>query len=121
MSVLFTQRVAQLLLGRVHFARWSLAQQNSAQFFSLIVSGYEFFLCPCPVKLDTAGLDAEVADKIHPQIEHLAPEVGKLFVTNSFFSSHVCSCDQALLARVVPMRLPPHPTHQTIRIKCQIA
>jgi len=65
--------------------------------------------------------NAEVADEIEMQIEHLGPEERYLFVTLSFFSGHVGAGDQTLFTRVFPMRLASDAAHQSIRIKCQIA
>src|SRR5262249_60400106 len=56
-----------------------------------------------------------------PEIEHRGPEIRDLFVADSLFAGHVCACDQTLLARVLPMRLPAHPAHDAVRIKRQIA
>src|SRR5207248_9163521 len=65
-------------------------------------------------------LNGEITDKIESQIEHLRPEIRQLFVTDSLFARHVRSCHQSLFARIFPMRLPSHSTHQTVRIKRQV-
>src|SRR5262249_2678735 len=72
-------------------------------------------------KIDPGRLNAEIANKVQPQIEHRGPEIRDLFVADSLFAGHVCACDQTLLARVLPMRLPAHPAHDAVRIKRQIA
>src|SRR2546430_4037904 len=55
------------------------------------------------------------------QVEHFSPEIRDLLVTNPFFPSHVRARDQALPARVLPMRLPAHAAHNPVRIKREIA
>ena len=107
--------------GQLHFARRLLTKQNGAEFFSLIIARGKFFLRVGPAKIDPGWLDAEIAHKIHPQIEHLGPETGNLLVALSFLACHVRAGDQALITRVVPMCLASHAAHQPIGIKCQVA
>ena len=86
-------RLAQLILGSFHAARRLLAKQDRAEFVSLIITGSEFFLGVRALKINTRRRHAEIANKIHPQIEDLRPKIGDLFVADTFFASHVCSCD----------------------------
>jgi hypothetical protein len=116
----FAEGVAQLRLGRFHLARMLMTEQDAAQLVPLIIARDKFFLRVGALKIDTSGQDAEVTDKIHPQIEDLRPEVGNFLVAGAFFARHVSAGDQALFTRVLPVRLAPHPTHQSVRIKCQV-
>src|SRR5256886_4437235 len=117
---LFAERVTQLGLGRFHLAGRLLTKQDAAQLLSLIIARDEFFLRVRAAKIDTGRQHAEVADEIHPQIEHLRPEVGDLLVADAFLAGHVCAGDQALFMGVLPVRLTPDTAHYPIWIKCQV-
>src|SRR5260370_41568694 len=117
---LLAERVPQFLLGRFHLARRLLAKENGPEFFSLIMPRDEFFLRVSPAKIHTRWQDAEVAHKIHPQVEHLRPEVGGQLVSDPFLACHVRARDQTLFTCMVPMRLAPHTAHQPSRINCQM-
>ena len=88
-----TLRLAQLSLCGFHVARRLLAKQDRAEFVSLIITGSEFFLSVRALKINTRRRHAEIANKIHPQIEDLRPKIGHLFVADPFFASHVGACD----------------------------
>jgi hypothetical protein len=63
---LFPQRVAQLRLGRFHFARRLATEQNATQLITLIIACDEFLFRVGAMKIDTGGQHAEITDKIHP-------------------------------------------------------
>ena len=98
-----------------------MAQQNGAKLVGLIIARDKFFLRVASAAINAGGEHAEVTDKIHPQIEHLRPEVRDLLVADAFLARHIRAGDKALVASVVPMRLTPHPAHDPIWIKCQVA
>src|SRR5439155_823525 len=108
-------------VGGFHLAGRLLAQQNGAKLVGLIIARDKFFLRVASAAINAGGEHAEVADKIHPQIEHLRPEVRDLLVADAFLARHIRAGDKALVASVVPMRLTPHPAHDPIWIKCQVA
>src|SRR5947208_219782 len=118
---LFSQRLPQFFFGRFNFALSLITKQDRAQFLALIITRQKLFLGVGAAEIDPSRLQAEISDKVQPQIEHLRPEIRDLFVANSFFACHVRSRNQALRSRVLPMRLAAHSTHDAIGIKCQIS
>src|SRR5438477_6374240 len=117
----FPLRLTQLDLRSFHVARRLLAKQNRAEFVSQIIACSEFLLRVRALKINTRWQHAEIANKIHPQIEHFRPKIGDLLVANAFFAGHVGPCDQTLALSVLPMRLAPHTAHYPIWIKCKVA
>src|SRR5262245_12652310 len=94
---LFALSLAQLVLGRINFALRLLAKKNPAELVTLVISGGEFFLRVRSIKIHAGRRQREVAHEIHPQIEHLRPKIGDLFVTNAFLAGHISPCNQTLL------------------------
>src|SRR5438105_15613118 len=108
---LFPEGGAQLSLGGVDLARGRVAKQKRAQLVSLIIPRHELLLRVGAFETHSSRLQTEVPDKIQLQVEHLRPEIRDLFVSNPFFTRHVCARDEPLLARIFPMPLAPHAAH----------
>src|ERR1700730_16657890 len=102
-SSLFSQGVAQFLLGGLHLTIGLIAKQNCPQFVTLIIMGDEFSLGVGATEVHPGRLHTKVTDEMQPDVEHFRPEIRDLLVTNPFLASHVCACDQALRAGIVPM------------------
>src|SRR5580765_5483450 len=81
---LFPESVPQFAPGRVDLFLRVVAQQNGAELVALIVTARKFLLGVTSLYLDPARLDAEVAHKIHAQIEHLRPKIRYLLIFNAF-------------------------------------
>src|SRR6266404_1880943 len=117
---LFPQSVPQLFLGRLHLAVGLVAKQNRAQFVALIIMGDKLAFRVGPAQVYSGWLHAEITDEMQAKVERFGPEIRHLLITNPFLASHVCAGDQTLRARVFPVRLPPHPAHDSIRVKRQV-
>src|SRR5260370_9924956 len=113
----FALCLPQLTFGRIDFALRLLAKKNPTELISLIVSGDEFFLRVRPIKIHSRRWQRKVAHEIHPQLEHLLPKIGDLFVTDTLLARHISPCNQTLLAGVFPMRLSPHAAHDPVRVE----
>src|SRR5205807_5354040 len=109
------------LFRGIHFALRLIAKQDRSQFVALIVACNKFLLWVRSAQIDSCRLDAEITDKMEPQIEHFSPEIWDLLIADPFFSGHVRAGNEPLLTGVFPMRLPPHPAHDPVRIKREIA
>src|SRR5205085_4446045 len=96
-------------------------KQNSPQFLALIIASAEFLLSVRPAQINSRWLQPEIPDKIKAQIKHFRPKIGELLVPYSLLPGHVCAGDESLRARIFPVRLPSHPTHQLVWIKREIA
>jgi hypothetical protein len=75
-----------------------LAKKNPAELIPLVISSDEFFLRVRSIKIYARRPQREIAHEIHPQIEHLRPKIGDLFVTDALLARHISPCNQTLLA-----------------------
>ena len=96
---LFALRLPQLVFGCIDFALRLLAKKNPAELISLIISSDEFFLRVRSIKIYARRPQREIAHEIHPQIEHLRPKIGDLFVTDALLARHISPCNQTLFPR----------------------
>src|SRR5215217_3878802 len=120
-KLLFALDLSQLAFGRIDFALRLLAKKNSAELLALIKSRYEFFLRVRSVEVHPRRRQREIAHEIHSQIKHLRPKIGNLFVADALLARHIGPCNQTLLPRVFPVGLTAHATHDSVRIKSEIA
>src|SRR3954471_16278625 len=97
---LFPQSGSQLGPCGLDILRGLIAQQQTAEAIPLIISSCKFLLREGAAQVDTRRRDAEIADKIQVQIEHLRPEIWNLFVTLPLFAGHISSRNQALFSRI---------------------
>src|SRR3954469_4453471 len=119
--ILFALDLPQLAFGRIDFALRLLGKKNSAELLALIKSRYEFFLRVRSIEVHPRRRQREIADEIHSQIKHLRPKIGNLLVADALLARHIGPCNETLLPRVFPVGLTPHATHDSVRIKSEIA
>src|SRR5438477_2064465 len=108
---LFSECVPQLRFRGLHFTRCGVAEQESAQLVPLIIPHHESLFRVCTFECHPARLQAEVTDEVHFKIEHLGPKVWDLLIADTLLAGHIRTGHQPLFARIFPVRLAAHTSH----------